>query len=262
MRTEAHAKVNLGLDVKYKREDGYHELDMIFYEVPLHDVVTVELREEPGIILSCSDPSLENEKNIAYRAAALMFETYENRNAGGEHRGVFIDIEKHIPAQAGLGGGSSDAAAVLRGMNELFAFGASGEDLRGLAVKLGADVPFFIGGGCARAGGIGEKLRPLSGVPKLHIEIIKPEVNISTADVFGNLRLDENTPHPDIGLLEEALVSGDVKKAASLMGNTLESAVLDRYPVITELKKTFLERGALGSLMTGSGSAVFGIFEN
>ncbi len=254
MRIEAHAKVNLGLDVKYRRDDGYHEVDMIFYEISVADIIDIEKRDEPGIVLTCSDPSLENENNLAYRAAALMFDCF------GERNGAAIHIEKHIPMQAGLGGGSSDAASVLKGMNELFGFGASPEKLRELGLKLGADVPFFIEGGCARAGGIGEKLRQIKGVPKLNILIIKPEESISTAYAYGNLKPGENAYHPDIDALENALVSGDIRKAASLMGNSLESAVADRYPIVEELKNELMERGALGSLMTGSGSAVFGIF--
>ena len=256
MKIKANAKVNLSLDVAGKREDGYHELDMIFLEVPLYDTVEIEVMNEPGIRLSCSDPSLENPDNIACKAARSLMEKY---GLAGK-RGVGIRIEKKIPMQAGLGGGSADAAAVLKGMNELFGLNASPEELRGIGVKLGADVPFFIEGGCARAKGIGEILTPLTGLPEMNILIVKPKESISTAYAYGNLKYGAEAYHPDIEALQDALLEKDVRKAASLLGNSLEAAVTDRYPVIPVLKKELMDLGAYGAVMTGSGSAVFGLF--
>ena len=254
IRTEAHAKINLSLDVVGRRDDGYHELDMVLLEVSLYEPVELSILPEPGIRLVCSDASLENEKNLAWRAAALMLERYR------ETRGVSITIEKKIPMQAGLGGGSSDAAAVLRGMNELFGFGASSDELRTAGLKLGADVPFFIEGGCMRAKGVGEKLTPVPCMPDLHILIVKPAESISTAYAYGNLKYGEEAFHPDIDGLLAAFSETDVPKAARCLGNSLENAVTDEYPVILSLKKSLAEAGALGALMTGSGSAVFGLF--
>ncbi len=255
MRKYANAKINLSLDVKGKRPDGYHELDILFLEVPFCDVIDIGIADGPGISLSCSDPALAGEHNLAYRAASLLLDHFR------EERGVVISIEKHIPMQAGLGGGSSDAAAVLTGMNELFGFGASSDELRSLAVTLGADVPFFIDGGCARASGVGEKLIPVRNVPPLHLVIVKPRENISTAYAYENADRVE-VCHPDIDGFLAALTAGDIQKAASLMGNSLEDAVAGRYPVIPLLKNELLRAGAAGALMTGSGSAVFGLFEN
>ncbi len=285
MERKAHAKINLSLDVIGKREDGYHELDMVFLEISLHDIVRIEHSTEPGIFLACGDPSLENEKNLAYRAAQMMFDRYcegaEEQKAGvlqeiknakesavknsmtsdKDPQGVKISIRKNIPMQAGLGGGSTDAAAVLVGMNELFGFGASAEELRALGKQLGADVPFFITGGCARAGGIGEKLEAIGSLPPFSLLLVKPEEGISTAYAYGNLKYGAEAFHPDIEGLVQALKEKDLKKAASLLGNSLEAAVTDRYPVISSLKESLMQCGALGSLMTGSGSAVFGLFE-
>lgn len=257
IKKKAHAKINLALKITGRREDGYHELDMIFLELELSD--DIEIKKIPeGIRLTCSDASLPtDERNLAYRAARLMMQEYDIGS------GVDITIEKRIPAQAGLGGGSSNAACVLKCMNELFELNRSDEELEKLAVRLGADVPFFIKGGLARAKGIGEELEDLGAFPKWPILIVKPEISVSTPwayRAFDEMKKTDAPVDPEAALT--VLRSGSIGKLAEILGNDLEAPVIREFPVIGEIKKKMTDHGAAAAMMTGSGSAVFGLFDS
>lgn len=252
----AHAKVNLGLDVLRKRSDGYHELRMIMQSLKLCDRIT--LREVPGTgIKVTADLNClpTDEHNLAYRAAKLLMEEF------GIVSGVEIHLEKHIPMAAGLAGGSSDAAAVLRGINDLFELGLTREQLMLRGVKIGADVPYCILGGTALAEGIGEVLTPLPPVPEAFVVLAKPPVDVSTAYVYGNLKADQLQAHPDIDGQIEAIRAGDFRKISSLMGNVLETVTIPAHPVIEDLKNIMKDAGAANAMMSGSGPTVFGLFE-
>lgn len=256
MKISAPAKVNLGLDVVRRRPDGYHEVDMIMQMVDLCDTVTLEKTEEPGIRLSMSCPGVpENEENIAWRAARSLFDT-----CGTPEMGVYIHIEKHIPIAAGMAGGSTDCAAVLMGINELFSLGLSQKELELKGKALGADVPYCIRRGTARARGIGEKLTALPPVKAFPILIAKPGIGVSTKAVYQGLSLSDETVHPDIDALENAVRQGDLERMAPLMANLLETVTIPMHPVIAELKSIMKEAGAKVSLMSGSGPTVFGLF--
>jgi len=254
---EAFAKINLGLDVLSRREDGYHLLRTVMQTVDLCDRITIRREAEKGIRLSCDLPSLPaDEKNLAYRAAALLQDIY--RLPGG----VGIGLKKNIPMAAGLAGGSADAAAVLRGMNRLYDLGLTREELEKHASKLGADVPFCISGGTVLAEGIGEKLTVLPDIPDCAVVIVKPDFDVSTAEAFRDLHAEllPESIHPDMDSVLSAIRAGDVPKAARSMGNILETVTERKYPVIGEIKREMKKAGAWGALMSGSGSSVFGLF--
>lgn len=257
LRLHARAKINLGLDVLRKREDGYHEVRMIMQTIHLYDKITLSLTEKPGIQIQTNLRYLPvNEDNLVYKAAKLLMDEF------AVEQGLNIRLEKHIPVAAGMAGGSSDAAAVLVGVNRMFELGLSKKDLMARGVKIGADVPYCVMRGTALAEGIGEKLTPLARMPQCYILIAKPKISVSTKFVYGNLRANELTEHPDIDAQIAALKAGDLRALCRAMGNVLETVTIPAYPVIGEIKKTMLECGALGSLMSGSGPTVFGIFED
>lgn len=254
IRQKAYAKINLGLDVLGRRPDGYHEVKMIMQTVDLCDDLTLERRGEPGIRLLIEGADLPaDDTNLAYRAAALLTEER------GIREGVLITLKKRIPIAAGMAGGSSDAAAVMRGMNALFDLGYSMEGLKELGVKLGADIPYCIAGGTMLSEGIGEILTPLSPPPPCHLVVAKPDIDVSTAFVYGHLQADRLAFHPDIDGMAAALLAGDLKGVTDRMGNVLETVTVEAYPVIDRLKKRMCEGGAENALMSGSGPTVFGI---
>ncbi len=256
-RRKALAKVNLGLDVLGKREDGYHELRMIMQTVSVFDRIYMKRTAAPGIRIRTNVGFLPvNENNLMYKAADLLMQRFQI----GE--GVFMDLDKHIPVAAGLAGGSSDAAAVLTGMNRMFELGLSQQELMDLGVRIGADVPYCIMQGTALAEGIGEKLTPLPSPPECRIVLAKPGIHVSTKFVYGNLKVDQISRHPDIDGQVEALKKGDLKMLADLMGNVLEQVTVSEYPKIGAIKEQMLEGGALGAMMSGSGPTVFGLFED
>ena len=256
IRLKARAKINLGLDVVRKREDGYHEVRMIMQTINLYDKIVLRKQEEAGIRVRTNLSYLPaNEDNLVYKAARLLMDEF------AVEEGVSIDLNKYIPVAAGMAGGSSDAAAVLVGVNRMFDLGLTGHQLMERAVKIGADVPFCVMRGTALAEGIGEKLTPLPMMPKCHILIAKPKVYVSTKFVYGNLRAGELTFHPDIDGQVEALREGNLKKLAALMGNVLETVTIPEYPVIEEIKQSMMKHGALNAMMSGSGPTVFGLFE-
>lgn len=252
----AHAKINLSLDVLGRREDGYHTLQMIMQTIQLHD--TISIHEIPaGVEIKCEAPFVpNNSSNIAYKAAEAMLNKF-NINSG-----VRIEVNKNIPVAAGLAGGSTDAAAVLKGINSLFDLGIEQSELMELGKTIGADVPYCIMGGTALAEGIGEELTPLAAAGNIPLVLVKPRIGVSTAWVYKNLNLSRVIQRPDTGRLISALETGDIKTVAADMRNVLESVTTEKYKVIELIKKDLLKLGALGSMMSGSGPTVFGIFEN
>lgn len=255
---KAYAKVNLGLDVLRRREDGYHEVKMVMQTVNLFDRIEIEeISDQAGIVISANADFVPvNEDNLIYKAAKLLMDEFNIS------KGVKITLEKNIPVAAGMAGGSTDASATLVGINELFGIGLSTEDLKKRGVKIGADVPYCVMGGTALSEGIGEVLTPLSGMPQCHILIAKPPINVSTKFVYENLHANELTWHPDIDGMVNAIKNSDIYGIASKMENVLETVTAKEYPVIEELKASMKENGALNSIMSGSGPTVFGIFDD
>ncbi len=257
MKLRAFAKINLGLDVIRRREDGYHEVRMIMQTIQMYDQLEMEKKNTPGIDLTTNLSYIPvNENNLVYKAAKLLMDQYHIRE------GVSIDLNKFIPVAAGMAGGSSDAAATLVGMNKLFHLGLSKEELMKIGVKIGADVPYCIMRGTALSEGIGEKLTPLSPMPSCYILIGKPGISVSTKFVYTNLKLNEHTKHPDIDGMLQALKQQDLRGITDRMENVLESVTVPAYPVIEEIKNYMKEHGALNALMSGSGPTVFGIFDD
>lgn len=255
MELKALGKINLGLDVLGKRPDGYHDVRMVMQTIYLYDQITITKRKESEIGLSTNLFYLPvNENNLAYRAAKLLMDEFEIRS------GVDIFLEKHIPVAAGMAGGSSNAAAVLYGINRMFDLGLSMEELMKRGVSLGADVPYCIMRGTVLAEGIGEILTPLPPMPRCQIVVAKPPVSVSTKMVYEKIDSRRIVEHPDIDGIIEGLKEGDLTKIASRMGNVLEQVTVEEYPVIDKIKKLMNEGGAKGAMMSGSGPTVFGIF--
>ena len=257
LKLKAMAKINLGLDVLRKREDGYHDLRMIMQTVRLYDRVQLTVTEAPGIRVKTNLSFLPvNEDNLVYRAAKLLMEEFEVK------KGLFIQLEKRIPVAAGLAGGSSDAAAVLVGVNRLFGLGLTQKELMERGVRLGADVPYCILRGTALAEGIGENLTGLPAPVPCHVLLAKPKIHVSTKFVYGNLRADELEEHPDIDGQIDALKAGDLYGLAERMGNVLETVTIPAFPVIQEIKEEMKRMGAVNAMMSGSGPTVFGLFDD
>lgn len=255
MRLKARAKINLGLDVVRKREDGYHEVRMIMQTISLHDKITLR-KAQKGIHVRTNLKYLPVDgDNLVYKAAKLLMDEFQTE------QGIEIDLKKYIPVAAGMAGGSSDAAAVLVGVNRMFGLGLTRKELMERGVKIGADVPYCIMRGTALAEGIGEKLTALPPLPDCHILIAKPKIYVSTKFVYQNLRANELSVHPDIDGQAEALKNGDLQKLAQKMGNVLQTVTEPEYPVIRTIKETMLEKGALNAMMSGSGPTVFGLYE-
>lgn len=248
----APAKINLCLHVLGKRADGYHELAMLMQRISLYDRIGLRLSSKPGITIRCAGLDLQpNQENIAARAARALLD------AAGVKSGVEIEIDKQIPVAAGLGGGSSNAATVLMGLNEMLGLGLGNQALRKIAVILGADVPFFIFGRPAWATGIGDVLEEVVGLPRVWYVLVNPGIAVSTAWVYGNLRL--TSPRPDLKIPR---FSGAPQEAVAVLHNDLERVTIPRHPQIGEVKEVLLAAGASGALMSGSGSSVFGVFTN
>jgi len=255
IKLKALAKINLGLDVLGRRENGYHDVRMIMQSIYLYDNVTIEKQEEPGIQLMTNLHYLPvDEKNIAYKAAKMLMDEFQIAS------GVKIVLDKHIPVAAGMAGGSSNAAAVLVGMNRLFDLNLSQQELMDRGVKLGADVPYCVMRGTVLAEGIGEILTPLDPLPKCYVLIAKPAISVSTKVVYEKLDSKEIEEHPDIDAFIEGLQEQNLEKVAASMGNVLERVTVDDYPIIDDIKKVMMEAGALNAMMSGSGPTVFGIF--
>ncbi len=250
---KAYAKINLYLDVLNKREDGYHNILSVMTDVKsdsFYDTVTVRKAEDRS--MTCTDPTLTvGDDNLCLKAANAFF------NALGSDDGCFIELEKHLPREAGLGGGSSDAAAVLRALNRLYDGVFTTEELCKIGTKIGADVPFCVKGGTCLCEGIGEMLTPFPSLPQCHIVISGGVGKVSTPEAY---RMIDNTPpsaHGDIEALRKAIENGDLKEIGKHLYNRFE----DTLPNCQAVKKCFIENGAVGTLMSGSGSAVFGLFD-
>ena len=254
IQLKALAKINLGLDVLRRREDGYHEVKMIMQTISLHDDLEIRKTKTPGIQVKTNLYYLPtNENNLVYKAAKLLMDEFQIQD------GVSI-----IPVAAGMAGGSSDGAAVLWGINQMYGLGLSMQALMERGVRLGADVPYCIQRGTALAEGIGEKLSVLPPMPKCTILIAKPGISVSTKFVYENLHANDLKPeqHPDVDSMIEAMRQKDLGLLCSRMGNVLETVTIPAYPVINEIKRTMMDNGAIGSMMSGSGPTVFGIFDS
>ncbi len=252
---KAYAKVNLGLDVIRRREDGYHEVRMIMQTVDICDVLTFTRQERPGIVVTTDKEELPgDESNLIYKAARLVTETCSVRE------GIKIELQKRIPMAAGMAGGSTDAAAVFHGMNEMFGLGMDEDEMCALGVKIGADIPYCVKGGTALAEGIGEILTKLPDAPACVVLVAKPDIDVSTKYVYENLHAESLEYHPDIDGMRAAIEEGDLRGMAERMGNVLETVTVNAYPVIREIKEVMKKSGAWNALMSGSGPTVFGIF--
>lgn len=254
---KALGKINLGLDVLGRRENGYHDVRMVMQTVYLYDQITIKKRRRPGIGIETNLYYLPvNENNLAYRAAKLLMDEFRIED------GISIRLNKHIPVAAGMAGGSSNAAAVLFGMNRIFGLGLTMEELMKRGVTLGADVPYCIMRGTVLAEGIGEVLTPLAPMPKCFVLLAKPPVAVSTKLVYEKLDSQEIEKHPDIDGIIEGLEQQSLAKITASMGNVLERVTALEYPVIDKIKNTMKTAGALNAMMSGSGPTVFGIFED
>lgn len=252
----AYAKINIGLDVLRRRADGYHEVKMIMQTVDIYDELVLERRKQPGIELRMDNSELPSGgDNLICRAADLLFREKKITE------GVNISLTKRIPIAAGMAGGSADAAAALRGLNELFDMGYSLKELQALGVGLGADIPYCLAGGTMLSEGIGEILTPLPAPPAAHLVIAKPDINVSTAFVYGNLHADRLAWHPDIDGMIVALQKGDLDGITDRLGNVLETVTVKAHPVIEQIRELLRKQGAENALMSGSGPTVFGIFK-
>ena len=253
---KAYGKINLGLDVLRRRPDGYHEVKMIMQMVDIYDTLTFEKREDNQIVLSANREDIPcDESNLIYKAAKLLFD-YKQVSYG-----VNIHLEKRIPVAAGMAGGSTDAAAAFTGVNELFELGVSQKELMELAVKVGADVPYCILGGCALSEGIGEVLTPLPNPPYCEMVIAKPDINVSTKYVYENLNLPELKKHPDIDGIKAAIEAGNLDGVIERLENVLESVTVKKYGIIQDIKDEMISLGASNAIMSGSGPTVFGFFD-
>lgn len=256
IQLKARAKINLSLDVLGKRTDGYHEVNMIMQEVDLYDeIILTERKDREGIqILTDCEYIPKNSGNIAYRAANLLMKRYSIP------WGLDIYIDKHIPVAAGLAGGSSNAAAVLLGLNQLWQLKLTKQQLMELGITIGADVPFCIMGGAAIAQGIGEKLTAIDGLRNVWMVLSKPSISVSTAEVYGSLDLSKIEKRPDMPKILKAVKERDLYTLSQSMVNVLETVTEQKHPSIRELKRKMIAYQALGSMMSGSGPTVFGVF--
>ena len=255
IKLKALAKINLGLDVVRRREDGYHEVRMVMQTIHLYDQLLIQKSETPGIQIHSNLSFLPvNENNLVYKAGKLLMDEFDI------HTGVSVELNKRIPVAAGMAGGSTDASSMLYGMNQLFGLKLKRKDLMERGVQIGADVPYCIMRGTALAEGIGEKLSSLPPMVKCPVLIAKPAVSVSTKFVYQNLKLNEQTPHPDIDALITDIRNSDLDNICADMGNVLETVTIPNYPVIAQIKEQMLKSGAKASMMSGSGPTVFGLF--
>jgi len=252
---KARAKINPALDVLGIRDDGYHELRMIMQTVNLCDNIFIKTENSNDITLSANVPWLPtDERNLMYKAAALMKERY------GINHGISMDLTKRIPVAAGLAGGSTDCAAVIVGLNRLFELNLSLKEQLAIGKELGADVPYCIMRGTMLAEGIGDKLTRLAPFPDCYVLLCKPNINVSTATVYQSIDNCGIEVHPDIDTMIKNIEAGDLKAVCDCMCNVLENVTVNNYPIIADIKAKMLELGAVGSMMSGSGPTVFGFF--
>ena len=257
MKIKAYAKINISLDIVGKREsDGYHFLKMIMQNIDLYDEISVEKQKE-GITISCNKNYVPTDsRNLAYKAASLFKETYNIED------GVHIDIVKNIPVSAGLAGGSTDAAAVLKLMNKIFEVNVSDEELMDIGLKLGADIPYCINGGTALCEGIGEKITTLQPFKDKILVLVKPSFGVSTKEVYKSFNLDRVRVHPKTENLIEAMENDNLYYVANNMKNLLENVTLRKHNILIKIKEDMNRYGAVGSMMSGSGPSVFAFFDD
>ena len=256
MKIKAYGKVNISLDVVGKREDGYHLLSMIMQNIDLYDEIEVE-KQECGIILECNKSYVPvDNRNLAYKAAEIFKERYDIVD------GVKINIEKNIPVSAGLAGGSTDAAAVLKVMNKLFSVNATEEELMELGLKLGADIPYCIHGGTALCEGIGEIITPIKPFRDKIVVLVKPAFGVSTKEVYKNFNLEKVKQHPKTAEIINAIENDDLNFVASNMKNLLENVTLRKHKILIKIKEEMNACGAINSMMSGSGPTVFAFFDD
>jgi 4-diphosphocytidyl-2-C-methyl-D-erythritol kinase len=254
---KALAKINLGLDVVRRREDGYHEVKMVMQTIHLYDTLDIKKTEKAGISIRSNLSFLPvNESNLVYKAGRLLMDEF------GIEEGVSVNLHKRIPVAAGMAGGSTDGAAMLYGMNRIFNLGLKRADLMKRAESLGADVPYCLMRGTALAEGIGEKLTSLPPMVKCPVLIAKPSISVSTKFVYQNLKLDDETIHPDIDGLIGDIRHRDFDGICGKMGNVLESVSIPNYKVGQKIKEQMLLSGASAAMMSGSGPTVFGLFSD
>lgn len=250
---KAPAKINLSLDALYKREDGYHEVEMVMTTIDLSDRLTMEATEQDEILLDVKAHFIPDDKrNLIYQAAVLLKQRFEVK------QGVRIVIDKQIPVSAGLAGGSSDAAATLKGLNELWGLGLSLDQLAELSAEIGSDIAFCLYGGTALATGRGEIITPLPMIPSCWIVLAKPSISVSTPGVYKELDL-EKVKHPDTKRLLQGIENQDINEIFAATGNVLESVTLEKNPIVKQIKERMLAFGADAALMSGSGPTVFGL---
>lgn len=257
MLIKSYAKINLSLDVVGKREDGYHLLEMVMQSIDLCDDVNIE-KSLDGIRISCNKEYVPTDgRNLAYKAAQLFLDSYEI-----ESNGVHIDIVKNIPVAAGLAGGSSNAAAVLKGMRDMYMPAVTDEELMKLGLQIGADVPYCICGGTALCEGIGEKITPLEPFDNQIVVLVKPPFGVSTKEVYERLEINKIYRHPDTRAILNGIKDKSLKNVCRNMKNILENVTLRKHPLIRKIKIEMLEAGACGALMSGSGPTVFALFKH
>lgn len=257
MRLRALAKINLGLDILGKREDGYHDVRMIMQTIQMYDVLEINRSEQPGISLTTNFPYVPcDERNLVYKAAKMLMDEFHIEE------GITMRLDKFIPVSAGMAGGSTDAAAAFVGLNRLFGLKLSERELMERAVKIGADVPYCIMRGTALAEGIGEKLTRIPQMPKCWILVGKPGVNVSTKMAYESMNLKDIKERPDIDGMIRALEKGDLNGVIAGMGNVFEPGIIRNYPVIQDIKDLMEENGARRAMMSGSGPTVFGVFDS
>ena len=257
MKITANGKINLTLDILGKRDDGYHEVEMIMQAIDLHDVIMVEKNDSCDIILDCKVDGVEDDKdNLIYKAAQLFLKAYD------VNCGVNISLQKNIPIAAGLAGGSADAAAVLRGLNDLFALNKSDDDLCELGGQLGSDIPFCIKGGTMLATGRGEKIAAVDAMPDCAFVVVKPKIGVSTAWVYNNYKAEIVEQHPATKSMLAALCNKSLDTICKTLDNVLESVTINRYPQLQEYKQMLCTYGAKAALMSGSGPSVFAVCDD
>lgn len=256
MQVKAYAKINISLDVVGKREDGYHLLKMIMQNIDLYDLISVE-KTSSGISITCNKPYIPtDERNLAYKAAKLFKDTYKVDG------GVTINIRKNIPVAAGLAGGSTDAAAVLKCMRDIYKPNLSDEELESLGLKIGADIPYCIKGGTALCEGVGEVITTLKPFKDFILVLVKPSFGVSTKDVYGGLDISKIHKHPDTDGLINAMEDGNIQFVGRNMRNVLENVTLRKHYCLRDIKQEFLRMDAIGTLMSGSGPTIFAFFED
>ncbi len=257
LEKNAFAKINLGLDVTGKRDDGYHIVRMIMQNVNIYDTLTFEDNDTGEIILTANSPKIPtDESNLICKVARQLQKEF------GITRGANIDLVKRIPVAAGMAGGSTDGAAAYVALNELWNLGLDKKKMCELAVSLGADIPYCIMGGTALAEGIGEELTTIPDMPDCQLVVVKPDIDVSTGWVYKELDSKEIANHPDIDGIRKAIEQGNLKEMCSLMGNVLEPVTASKYDVIGKLEALLTENGAVKAIMTGSGPTVFGVFDD